>query len=283
MSDIGVVLGGVATVLVVTLIAGEASWRRLIDRLLSEITADTLVTAPGIGRFYTEEIAQLPAPVQRYFSFALSPAQPMVVAAHAQSHGEFRLRLGGGWHAFTAMQHFSTSPRAFVWDAKIHVAPLVNVDVADRYLHGEGAIDARALSVVPVVTEHGTPELAAGELMRYLAETVMMPTALLPSSGVQWSPVDDDSARATLTDRDTTVSAVFYFGPRGEIARVNAQRYRDVDGTAVLTPWVGHFRDYRSIQGMMVPMYGEVAWIVRGGIMAYFRGRTTNITFELAA
>jgi len=119
--------------------------------------------------------------------------------------------------------------------------------------------------------------------MRYLAETVMMPTALLPSSGVQWSPVDDDSARATLTDRDTTVSAVFYFGPRGEIARVNAQRYRDVDGTAVLTPWVGHFRDYRSIQGMMVPMYGEVAWIVRGGIMAYFRGRTTNITFELAA
>jgi len=52
MSDIGMVLGGVATVLVVTLIAGEASWRRLIDRLLSEITADTLVTAPGIGRFY---------------------------------------------------------------------------------------------------------------------------------------------------------------------------------------------------------------------------------------
>jgi hypothetical protein len=133
------------------------------------------------------------------------------------------------------------------------------------------------------VNEHGTPALAAGELLRYLAEAVMMPTALLPSSGAQWSPVDDNSARVTITDRETTVSAVFYFGPRGEIVRVNAQRYRDVGGTAVLTPWVGHFRDYRSVQGMMVPMYGEVAWVVGGGVMSYFRGRTTSITFELAA
>ena len=283
MNAIVGIVAGVTAMLAVTSLAGGISWRRLVNRLRSEIDADALVAAPGVGRFYTEQLAQLPRPVQRYFAFALSPAQPMVVAAHAKSHGEFRLRLGGGWHAFTAMQHYSTSPRAFVWDASIHIAPLVTLNVADRYLHGDGAISARAVGVVPVVNVHGTPELAAGELLRYLAETVMMPTALLPSSGALWSAVDDSSARVTLTDRGATVTAIFYFGPRGEIARVSAQRYRDVGGTAVLTPWVGHFRDYRSVQGMMVPMYGEVAWIVGGGVMSYFRGRTTDITFDLAA
>ncbi|MDB4892508.1 MAG: hypothetical protein JWL61_4363 [Gemmatimonadetes bacterium] len=283
MNSIGVVLLGVPIVLAIALVGGELSWRRVVHRLLGRMAADARFAAPSIGRFHTEQLAQLPRPVQRYFAFALSPAQPIVVAAHAKSQGEFRLRLGGGWHAFTAVQHFSTSPRAFVWDAEINVAPLVNVKVADRYLHGEGGINARAVSVVPVVNEHGTPELAAGELLRYLAEAVMMPTALLPSSGVQWSPVDDDSARVTMTDQGTTVSAVFHFGPRGEIDRVSALRYRGVGETAVLTPWVGRFGDYRSAQGMMVPMYAEVAWIVGGGVMSYFRGRTTNIAFELAA
>jgi hypothetical protein len=76
---------------------------------------------------------------------------------------------------------------------------------------------------------------------------------------------------------------IFSFGPRGGIVKVSALRHRDVSGMAVLTPWVGHFREYRSIQGMMVPMYGEVAWIVDDVVMPYFLGRTTKITFELAA
>lgn len=277
-----VVVLTLAIVALATLRLGFVSWRHHLQRIIREMRS-AAAGAPPLGRFFTDQIAQLPLPVRRYFSFALSPGQPLVVAAHAISRGEFRLRPEGGWHSFTATQHYSTSPRAFVWDARIEMAPLVSVQVADRYSDGEGDIHARAAGLIPVVDQHGTPELASGELLRYLAEAVMLPTALLPCSGVHWSAVDDNSSRATLTDHGNTVSAIFHFGLRGEIVRVSAQRHRDVAGVMVLTPWVGQFREYRSIQGMMVPMVGDVAWILGGNVMSYFHGQTTDITFELAA
>ena len=42
------------------------------------------------------------------------------------------------------------------------------------------------------------------EGLRYLAEAVWMPSALLPSNGVAWEAVDDLHARASLTYQDIT-------------------------------------------------------------------------------
>jgi hypothetical protein len=284
LTTIVVVLAAVALGLVVAVRVGAITWQRLVKHLIDQITVDAHNGPVRTARFFTEQLAQLPPPVRRYFAFALSPGQPLVVTAQTTSRGEFRMQLKGGWHPFTATQHYSTSPRAFVWNASIDVAPLVTVRVTDRYLDGEGAIYGRAAAIIPVVDEHGTPELAQGELLRYLAEGVLMPTALLPSSGVSWTAVDDNTARASLSDHGTTVSAMFHFGPRGEIARVTAVRQRQVDGAAVMTPWVGRFNEYKSVQGMMIPMLGEVAWVLPGGdTSSYYRGRTLQITFELAA
>ena len=283
MKTAGFVLVAVAVCLVITLGIGNILWRRWAHQLLVQLGAGARDAPPLAPRYFAEQLKTLPAPVQRYFAFALRPGQPLVVRAHATSRGDFRMRPDGEWHSFTATQDYTVSPHAFVWDAAIDVAPLIDVNVSDRYLNGEGAIYGRLAAVLPVVNVHGTPELASGELLRYLAEAVAMPTALLPSSGVTWTAVDDDSARASLSDHGTIVSAVFHFNGRGEIVRVSAQRYRDVAGRAVMTTWVGQFRDYRNVQGMMVPMVAEVAWILSGVVFSYFRGRTTNITFELAA
>jgi hypothetical protein len=48
--------------------------------------------------------------------------------------------------------------------------------------------------------------------MRYLAEAVWLPTALLPVNGVRWSPIDENRALATLQgDDDVSVSLEFRF------------------------------------------------------------------------
>ena len=44
----------------------------------------------------------------------------------------------------------------------------------------------------------------------------------------------------------------------GRIVRVRAERPREVDGAFVATPWVGSFRDWQDVGGLMVPMEGEV-------------------------
>lgn len=275
-------LGSAALILLVVS-RGGAAWRRGIRRLFDEMQTDSHSAISAHRRYCTNELANLPAPVRRYFAYALSPDQAVIVTARTESKGEFRIRTGGARHTFAASQFFSVWPRAFVWDAEIDVAPLVTMRVTDRYMHGEGAILAKAASVVPVANLASSRELACGELQRLLAEAVVMPTALLPSAGVTWTARDECSAIASIVDRGNTATATFHFGADGEVVRVTAMRYCEVDGAFVLRPWIGHFRDYRSVDGMMIPMTAEIAWVMPGSEMTYYRGRTTHVTFEVAA
>ena len=86
------------------------------------------------------------------------------------------------------------------------------------------------------------------------------PSAYRDRRYVTWTAIDDTSARATLRVRGVEVSAVFHFGADGLPERVTASRYRDVDGKAVLTPWTGRGRDYRRVNGMLVPFEMESTW-----------------------
>jgi hypothetical protein len=120
----------------------------------------------------------------------------------------------------------------------------------------------------------GTGDIAAGELMRYLAETPWYPTALLPGQGVVWSGIDDQSAKATLTDGSVLVDLTFRFGADDLIASIRAEaRGRTVGGRIVPTPWEGRWSGYARQGGMLVPMTGEVAWVLPQGDKPYWRGR----------
>ena len=227
--------------------------------------------------FSRADLAGLPDPVVRYFEFALTPGQPMVRNLRIRQAGEFALRPDS-WSPFTASQNFSAAPPGFLWDARIRVAPAIKAYIHDGYAGGEGVMFGALSALVPVVNERGTPQMASGELLRYLAEAVFFPTALLPRAGVAWTPIDKRTARVTLTDAGTTVSCDVEFGERNEIVRISAMRYR----FAELTKWVGHFGDYRRVEGMMIPMTGDVEWVLPGGAAPYFRARIIDPHYDFA-
>jgi hypothetical protein len=269
------VLGAVVAGAVAAASIGTLSWNRATAEI-ARLEAD----ASGVYR--PEQFAGLPAPVARYFAFALTPGQPLIRTARVTHVGEFRSALGAAWAPFRSVEHFSASPPGFVWDATIRMAPIVGVRVRDSYRGGEGAMRASVAGLIPVVDEAGTPEMASASLMRYLAEAVWLPTALLPGPHLRWEPISDSAARATLTDAGVTVSVDFHFGPRGEIVRATADRYRDVDGVGVLTPWAGSFGDYAVLDGMQVPMHGEVAWELPEGTLTYWRGHIERVDYVFA-
>jgi hypothetical protein len=164
------------------------------------------------------------------------------------------------------------------------MAPLVTVRVRDSYLRGEGAMQARAAALFPVVDQGGTRAMAEASLQRYLAESTWLPTALLPEAGVAWTPIDDSTARATLIDKGVTATVDFHFGAGGEVVRTTAVRYRDVDGTPVPTTWVGYSREYARVAGMMIPTAGAVEWVLPDGTrLPYWRGRLIGAEYETAA
>ena len=122
---------------------------------------------------------------------------------------------------------------------------------------------------------------ANAHLMRFLAEAVWHPTSLLPSQGVRWEARDETSARATLAAEGRTVSLDFFFGPDGLVERVrSAGRIRTVGGAGIPTPWQVRVWGYALRDGLRIPLEGEVAWELPGGLRPYWRGRITAIVFQ---
>ncbi len=160
--------------------------------------------------FEERELQGLPAPVARYFRIALTLGQPLIEAASIEHSGTFNMdEQGNQRKPFTSTQRVITRRPGFDWDGHIALMPGVPVRVHDAYVAGEGILHAALFGLIPLVNLRSTGDVAEGELMRFLAEAVWYPTALLPSQGVRWEPVDERSARATLIDGAITVTLLF--------------------------------------------------------------------------
>ena len=263
----------------VAAIYGNYRWQSDTDLLRTKLTNGRQEIKPKI--YDQKEIEGLPVPVQRFFRAVLKDGQAIVATVKLTQQGQFNLNeMKDKWSKFTATQLFITQRLGFDWDARIQMAPGLNAFVHDTYLLGAGNLHASLLGLFTLAKMHNTPELNQGELLRFLAEAVWYPTALLPSQGVRWKAINDTSAHATLTDGGTTVSLVFNFNSEGAIATIRAEgRYRD---KLTAMPWIGRFGEYSTRNGMLIPLKGEVGWEHPEGIRLYFKGRFTEINYEFA-
>jgi len=228
-------------------------------------------------RVYTREnVEELPDPVRTYFDAVLTEGQPRARTARIEQHGT--LLLGDTWKPFSGTQYVTVDPPGFVWDATVRFAPLVPVRVVDAYVDGEGSLRAKLLSALTVSAAAPSPELNESELLRYLAEGVWVPSALLPGAGVKWEAIDDQSARATLEDGDTTASLVFHFDD-WRVERVHAEaRYRQEDDD--VAPWTGYLGAYEQFEGVRVPTQAEIEWTLPDGDYPYWRGEIESVTYD---
>lgn len=263
---------------------GAARWTRLTNTLTARLEATRQPPAPA--RHDARELDALPAPVQRYFRAVLHDGAPIVAAASVEQRGTIDIgEAAARWLPFSSKQRVVTRPPGFVWDASTSIVPGLAVRVHDAYVAGEGILHPAVLGLFALAAQRGGGEVARGELMRFFAEAAWYPTALLPSQGVRWEPVDELSARATLTDGPLSLTLTFHFdSAQGLMTSVRAEaRGRTVAGQVVPTPWQGRWSNYQWHGGMRVPMTGEVAWLLPEGDKPYWRGTITRLDYEFAS
>ncbi len=265
---------------------GSWHWEKGTKSLWAQLEAARIPssTASRPNRYDAREIEGLPAPVQRYLGAVLKDGQPIIAAALLEQTGTFNMsETGEQWKPFTAKQRVITRRPGFDWDARIMMFPGVPMHIHDAYIAGQGMLHGAILGLIPVVNMPDSRELRQGEFMRYFMETLWYPTALLPSQGVRWEAVDDQSARATLTDGAIMLTLTFRFGDDGLINSARAEsRGRLVNGVPSGAPWQGRFWNYAIRDGMRVPLEGEVSWVMPDGIKPYYRGKLTSLSFEFA-
>jgi hypothetical protein len=259
--------------------SGSANWNAETARLVKKLKHSASTGKNKTVSF--KDFENLPVPVARYFRFALKESQPLARTARIRHAGEFN--LNDKWIPFESEQHFSTQPPAFVWDAQMKMNPLMNVRVRDGYSNGRGSMLAKIYALFTVMNApgEGDEKLAAGALQRYLAESAWQPTGLLPRENLQWSPINEKKALATLTDSGLTVSLEFEFNEIGEISGIfSPARFREVNGEYKPFPWAGRFWNYQEAGGMKIPIEGEVEWQMPEGNQPYWRGRIIEARYD---
>ena len=278
------VVGAAAAVATGAIAVGTFLWnrttRRSVKWLISRSRAAANRDKGGRPFYLREHLPTLPAPVVRYFEFALTEGQPLIRTATLRQTGILRAAADAPWSPLSAVEYFSVQPHGFVWDARCRMAPLLSVRIRDSYISGAGASEARFAGVIRLGHKRDTPEVASASLVRYLAEAAWVPTTLLPREGLTWTEVDHTTARATLTDLETTVSIDVQFGEHGGIERISTMRYREINGDLVLTPWIGYFREYAELAGMMIPMAAEVQWDLPEGALTVWHGRILTAEYQ---
>lgn len=253
--------------------AGMMSWNK-------DTAARTTLLASGtaVAVVSPADFAALPPAVARYFARSLQDGRRRVRSAIATQHAEFF--INGAWRDLRATQHFRATPPGFVWDARIQMAPLMPASVRDAYVDGRGSMQASMFGLYTIVDQANLPELNAGALQRFLGEAIWIPTALLPSAAVRWSPRDDRSASVSITDHGLTVSLVFEFNSDGDVVRISGDRYKESNGAYTLQPWLITCGDHTERSGVRIPLSCEVAWAGRNGPEPYWRGRLVSIDYS---
>jgi len=267
---------------------GERRWAREVAALQASLEAGRLDGQPSATspptRYDARELEGLPAPVQRYFRAVLRDGQPIITAVTIDIAGSFNMSpTGEQWKPFTSHQRVVARRPGFLWDAKIAMLPGVTVRVVDSYIAGNGLLRATVQGLFTVAQQQGDGDIARGEFMRWFAEVLWYPTALLPSQGVRWEAVDDHSAHATMVDGPLSLTLLFRFNDAGLIGSFRAEaRGGMVGDKMVMAPWEGIWSSYQVVDGVHVPCTGEVAWMRPEGRKPYFIGTVTALAFELA-
>lgn len=274
-------IGAVAALLAAANAVGSLSWSSQLARLTRRLeTWEPSEVTP----YDKDELKDLPPPVQRYLRSALTDGQKIITTVRLQQDGWFNLsEKGERWVRFRAEQRVVPRPAGFVWNARMTIAPGFPIRVVDAYTAGEGTLVASLWGLLPVAKQEPSPELAVGELIRFLAEAIWYPTALLPSQGVSWRAIDDRRAMAQLSDGHATAELLFEFGDDHLVRTIRCKsRPRLTQGRTVPAPWLVRVGNYTRLHGMLIPLEGSVGWIVEGKLRPYFRGKITRIEFEFA-
>lgn len=264
-------------------LTGQRRWKAAGRRLVEQLEAARRPVRPALVD--RAELDLLPPPARDWLAQAIAADAPMISAVDMEHEGEFDSAASGRprWGAFTSRQRVILQRPGFLWDARITQAAGVRVGVHDAYVAGEGVLEAALAGAVTIVRQRDSGDLARGELLRFLAEAPLYPTALLPSQGVRWLDGSGRATLVTLADGNVRATLQVRFGTDGMVESVLAEeRGRAIGKTIVPTPWEGRWSRWEQRGPYLVPIEGEVAWLLPEGRRPYWRGRLTSIRHEPA-
>lgn len=222
-------------------------------------------------RFSHHQLTDLPDPVQRYFKHVLKDGQPYISYARIKHDGQFKTGLNKKWINITGEQYATMEKPGFIWKGTTSM-----FTARDMYIAHKGRLVVSLFSLYNVVDVQGE-EYDQGELLRWLGESVMYPTNLLPSDRVKWIEIDEKTVKLTFDYNGLALFFLITFNEIGEIIEMETKRYMD---KKTLATWVIKMCNYKEMNGVVLPMSFEVLWRLEKGDFSYAKFNIQDIEYD---
>jgi hypothetical protein len=238
--------------------------------LASQINTSGITVSP-------ESIQRLPSAVQKWLIKSGVIGTERANTVHLKQKGLMRQKPGGKWMPMKAEQCITANLPGFIWNGTMGNS-FIRINGRDKYINGKGNMLIKAMSTIPIGNSSGE-EIDQGAMTRFLAEIVWLPSAAL-NDYIQWTHIDDTTARATMTSGNRTVSGIFYFDCEGDIIGFEAKRYGNFDGHFSLETWSIRILDYKEFNSIRIGSKCEVTWKLKQGDFTWLQLEVTDITYN---
>lgn len=230
------------------------------EREVSQIWR-SLEAVPTETRFTKDMVAELPAPIQRYFFHAIAPQTPLAASVSLKMKGNFRLSQDKPWLPMEAKEIVSAS-KGFIWQAVIGNS-LMQMRGGDYYINNSGRVRFSLWGLIPLVNTQNT-DTNRSAIGRLAGEMVWLPSALLPQRGVSWQAIDETTIQASLKIDGEPITLTLFIDSDGKLLKISFPRWGEYtdDGSFAYIPFGGEFQTERTFGGFTIPAQMSLGWWV---------------------
>ncbi|MDB4942185.1 MAG: hypothetical protein JWP97_1719 [Labilithrix sp.] len=254
----------------------RAEFNRQVARGLARRTPQALVTE--------QDLALLPAPVQRYLRHVGVVGHPRVQSFRVRFTGRIRSGPNAPWLPLRAEQYsFADQPtRLFFMQARMFGLP---VEALHEYVDVQASMRVKVLSVVSMVNARG-PAFTAAETVTLFDDMCVMAPATLIDTAIRWEPVDATHARAAFTAAGHTITATLIFDDDGRLVDFLSDDRPSLDGngkTFTRQRWSTPLGRYRAFGPYQLASRGDARYEGPQGGYTYAEFAMESIEYNVGA
>jgi len=217
----------------------------------------------------------LPAVMQRYLRYSQVIGKESIRTVRLKQLGKFRQSARQPWMKLDAEEYYSVNPPGFLWVGTMRKGGFPLVRARDRYRDGKGNMQIKLGTVLTIANATGAA-MDQASMTRYFNEMMWFPTAFLEPN-VSFEPVDQTSAKVTLTDSGKQVTATMYFDDQGRPTDFVAPRYYR-EG---LETWSTPITEYGEFGGFKLPVKAKAVWKLKEGDFEYIDVVITDLEYNV--
>jgi hypothetical protein len=264
-------------ILVVALLS-FTTWR-FEQKFKGDVKRLFLQTPSDVKLITETDLHHLPQPVQQYLRYCGVVGTPYPHNMYVKFAGEMRSRERD-WFSFTSEQYnfFDKPSRLFFMKGKMFG---LTVPGYHRYENQKALMHIKLFGLIDVVNIDG-PEITKGETVTVFNDMCLMAPGFLIDKRIAWEPMNDTTAKATLTNGTIKVSAVLYFNQQGQLIDfISNDRYET--NSKQWLPFSTPVSEYKTLNNMNLISYGEAVWHYPDSAFVYGKFRTKKIEYNVSS